>query len=261
MRLWRYGLAVIVAAGVCVAAPAQKGAMPNERQVKPKPNALDPDDIYEKDGKTYKDGSKIWVLEFTFKDPRIITVDIPGRGRKVCWYLWYQVVNRTGEPHTFIPDFELVTLDKQTVHRDQVLPKVQAAIQKLEDPTGFLNIKNSVTISADPIPPSKPNTATKKITGVAIWDDVNPDTTRFDIFVSGLSNGFALTDPILKGGPQEVRRKTLQLSFRRPGDRFYQRSEEIQFMGTPEWIYRGSNVKLPTTTKAKDDKEKPPAKP
>jgi len=37
------------------------------------------------------------VLDFRFKAPRLLTVDIPGRGRKICWYMWYQVVNRTGE--------------------------------------------------------------------------------------------------------------------------------------------------------------------
>ena len=51
----------------------------------------------------------------------------------------------------------MVTNDKHTVHRDQVLPKVQDSILKIEDPTGYLNIKNSVTISAEPIPPSRPN--------------------------------------------------------------------------------------------------------
>src|ERR1700682_938900 len=50
----------------------------NERDVKQQPNGED------------KDG--IWVLDFRFKDPRLITVDIPGRGRRLCWYLWYQVI-------------------------------------------------------------------------------------------------------------------------------------------------------------------------
>src|SRR5262245_55274750 len=204
-RLWRCGLALTAAVGLSWVALAQKEAPrksfppsnPNERDVKPKPNIQDPDEIFEKDGKTYKDNSKIWVLEFKFKDPRLITVDIPGRGRKVCWYLWYQVINKTREAHPFIPDFELVTLDKQTIHHDQVLPKVQEAIAKQEDPTGYLNIKNSVTIAAEPMPGTKPDAAPKPVTGIAIWDDVNPETTRFSIFVSGLSNGWSLTD-----GPQ-----------------------------------------------------------
>jgi len=78
----------------------------NERDVKKQPSPLD--------------NPQIWVLDFRFKDPRLITVDVPGRGKKVIWYMWYQVINNTGEARTFIPDFELVTLDKRTVHHDQV---------------------------------------------------------------------------------------------------------------------------------------------
>jgi hypothetical protein len=258
IRLWQYGLALAALAGLSLTALAQKGPNPNEREVKPRPNVQDPDEIYESDGKTYKDNSKLWVMEFKFKDPRIITVDVPGRGRKVCWYLWYQVINKTRGAHTFIPDFELVTLDKQTVHHDQVLPRVQEAISKLEDPSGYLNIKNSVTIAAEPIPATKPDAAPRPVTGVAIWDDVNPDTTRFRIFVSGLSNGWALTDPVKAGDPPVVRRKTLQLDFKRPGDRYYQHSEEIQFMPPAQWIYRGSKLTIPAlpTSKAKEEKPK-----
>jgi len=257
MRLIRGGLAGTLMVGLTLAALAQQEpttkpfppANPNEREVKPKANVQDPDEIFEKDGKTYKDTSKIWVFEFKFKDPRLITVDVPGRGRKVCWYLWYQVINRTREAHTFIPDFELVTLDKQTIHRDQVLPKVQEAIAKLEDPTGYLNIKNSVTIAKEPIPASRPDAEPKPVTGVAIWDDVNPETTRFSIFVAGLSNGWALTDGAMPGDPPIVRRKTLQLDFKRNADQFYKRSEDIQFMPPSKWIYRGSALDVPALPK------------
>jgi hypothetical protein len=230
-------LALLVCLGGLAIGPA-RAANPNERDVKPQANVLDKDDIASPD-------SKIWALEFHFKDPRVITVDVPGRGRRVCWYLWYQVINRTKEPHTFIPDFELVTLDKNAVHRDQVLPRVQEAVREIEDPTGRLNIKNSVTIAAEPIPPTLPNAAPRPVTGVAIWDDVDPDTNRFSIFVSGLSNGWAITDPIPPDKEPVVRRKTLELNFKRLGDRFYQDSREIQFIEPPQWIYRASHLKLP----------------
>jgi hypothetical protein len=261
MRLWRCGLALVAAAGLSLVAWAQQGVNPNEREAKPKPNVQDPDEIFEKDGKTYKDNGKIWVLEFKFKDPRVITVDIPGRGRKVCWYLWYQVTNKTREPHTFIPDFELVTLDKQTVHHDQVLPRVQEAISKQEDPTGYLNIKNSVTIAAEPIPPTKPDAVPKPVTGVAIWDDVTPSTTRFAIFVSGLSNGWALTDGAQPGDPPIVRRKTLQLNFKRGADPYEAKSESIQFMSPVQWMYRGSKLEVPALPKAKEPPKKETDKP
>ncbi len=213
-------------------------ANPNERAVKPGRNVQDPAEVN-------ADDNKLWVLDFKFKDPRLIKVDVPGRGQKVCWYLWYQVSNHTKQPHTFIPDFELVTHDRDTVHHDQILPKVQDAIRQIEDPTDYYKIKNSVTISAEPIPPSLPNAAPRVVTGVAIWDDVNPDSNSYSIFVAGLSNGWAVTDPITPGGKPVVRRKTLQLDFKRLGDRYLQRSEEIRFQPPAHWIYRGSQLTVP----------------
>jgi hypothetical protein len=251
-----YALALLLAAALLSWAGLAAAGNPNEREVKPQPNVQDTDNIFDKDG-NYNPDSKIWALEFRFKDPRLITVDVPGRGRKVCWYLWYQVINRTKDPHLLIPDFELVTIDKNTIHHDQILPKVQEAIQKVEDPADYLKIKNSVTISAEPIPPSKADANPRAVTGVAIWDDVNPDTTSFSIFVSGLSNGWALTDPIPPDTEPVVRRKTLQLNFKRPGDRFYQDSREIQFVPPAVWVYRGAKLKVPALPNA--GKEAPKA--
>jgi hypothetical protein len=211
---------------------------PNERGAPPLTNVEDKDDIHKPD-------SKIWVLDFKFYDPRLITVDIPGRGRKICWYLRYQVINNTGEPRTFIPDFYIVTPDKPgAVYHDQVVPKVQNAVRQVEDPTGYLDIKNSVTIASKPIPPSRPNAAPIAVTGVAIWDDIDPEANRFSIFVSGLSNGWSLAE-IPPDNKQVVRRKTLQLNFKRLGDRYYQQSGEIRFVPPIEWVYRATNVTVP----------------
>jgi hypothetical protein len=217
---------------------------PNEREVKPERNVQDSDDIFDKDG-NYRADSKVWVLDFKFKDPRLIKVDVPGRGQKVCLYLWYQVINKTREPRTFIPDFELVTHDKNTVHHDQILPRVQEAIRQLEDPTDYFKIRNSVTIAAEPIPPTLPNSVPRAVTGVAIWDDVDPDANYYSIFVAGLSNGWAVTDPIPPDTKPVVRRKTLQLDFRRYGDRYLQKNEEIRFIPPAHWIYRGSSLSVP----------------
>jgi hypothetical protein len=192
------------------------------------------------------DKKNVWVLDFRFKAPRLIKVDIPGRGTRICWYLWYQVINNpppqgsgSREPVTFIPDFELVTQDTDhpAVYHDEILPKVQDAINKIENPSGadYLVAKNSVTIAATPIPASKPDAFPTAITGVAIWDGTSgdpkardakkkdlADSNRYSIFVSGLSNGWVLTDPPngQKNAQPVVRRKTLQLNFKRLGDRF-----------------------------------------
>jgi hypothetical protein len=226
------------------AAWAQVAGRYNEHEAKPQPN------IQDKEG--------IWVMDFRFTAPRMITVDVPGRGRRVCWYLLYRVINNTTEPHVFIPDLELVTIDRPHVSHDQVLPKVQEAIRRIEDPTGRLDIKNSVTIASQPIPPSKPNAAPKAVTGVAIWDDVSPESTHYSIFVSGLSNGWSVDDKDI------VRRKTLQLNFRRLGDKYYQDSREIRFVPPEEWVYRASTLKAPDAVKEPSAKPKaaaPPAPP
>src|SRR5439155_12889906 len=93
----------------------------------------------------------VWALDFRFKDPRLLKVNVPGRGTRICWYMWYQVINRTKEPRLFIPDFELVTTDYPGVYHDDIRPSVQAASKKPEDPTAYHDIKNSVTTGAEPI--------------------------------------------------------------------------------------------------------------
>lgn len=236
-------------------------ANPNERYIKEENPVVEAETAR---------GGKLWVLDFKFKDPRLIKVNIPGRGQTVCWYLWYQVINRTGEPRTFIPDFELVTHDDKStmVYRDQILPSVQEAISRIEDPTGYYKIKNSVTIAAEPIPPSLPKAAPKAVTGVAIWTDPNEplptddeetkrrkekmpklaDSNHYSIFVAGLSNGWSLSDPIPPDTRHVVRRKTLQLVFRRLGDKYLMKSEAIKYQRM-EWVYRPSSLDLKLSPK------------
>lgn len=229
-------LALLTALGLVPGLAVAQRVNPNERAAPRLTNVEDKDDIHKPDG-------KIWVLDFKFYDPRLITVDIPGRGRKICWYLKYQVINNTGEPRWFIPDFVIVTPDKPGgVYHDKVLPKVQEAIRQVEDPTGYLDIKNSVTIASKPIPPSKPNASPHAVSGVAIWDDIDPEANRFSIFVSGLSNGWSLAE-IPPDNKQIVRRKTLQLNFKRLGDRYS--SGEIRFVPPIEWVYRATRVTVP----------------
>ena len=43
-----------------------------------------------------RDNAGIWVLDFAFKPLRIITVEVPGKGRRQVHYLAYRVINRTG---------------------------------------------------------------------------------------------------------------------------------------------------------------------
>ncbi len=250
-RFARRGSLAVLALGV-IALPlvlAQGPYTYNEREVRSHKSALDKEDV--------------WTLDFRFKDPRLITVNVPGRGPRVCWYLWYQVINRTGEPRTFQPDFQLVTLDYPAVYKDEILPCVEDAIRKREDSRGYQDIKNSVSIYERPIPPSKGDDEAfpRAVTGVAIWDGASADpkggdrskkdladSNRFTIFVSGLSNGSVIVDPLVRGKTEApiVRRKTLQLNFKRSGDRYLMDSRQISFVPPAEWIYRASEVPIPS---------------
>ena len=240
---WKYALGlVLLAAGVLglVLSPAQCQNNFNEREIKSQKSSLDKADV--------------WSLDFRFKDPRLIKVNIPARGTRICWYLWYQVINRTAEPRQFIPDFELVTLDHPAAYRDEVIgPAVEDAIKRIEDPTGYQDIKNSVTITKNLIPLSKAEGEAfpRAVTGVAIWDGTAADpkkrdpkvkdlsdATRFTIFIRGLSNGYVLVKPLAEGLPETTRYKTLQLNFQRKGDRLSLDSREISFVPPSEWIYR-----------------------
>src|SRR5262245_40801621 len=243
------GFALLTTVSTCLSTPLCAQSF-NEREVKSQASALDKGDV--------------WAFDFRFKDPRLIKVNVPGRGTRIFMYMWYQVVNRTGEPRRFVPDFELVTLDNPGVHPDELLPTVEEAIRKVEDPTGYQEIKNSVTIGKNPIPLSKPadEAFPRAITGVAIWDAsiADPkkrdpkgkdlgDTGRFSIFIRGLSNGFVLVDSPTPGGQPITRYKTLQLNFRRQGDRLSTDSRDIRFVGPAEWIYRAAGQKAPEEMK------------
>jgi hypothetical protein len=240
---------------------------PNEKEIKPAPNIQDQDESHDKDGKP-KPGSKLWVLDFKIKPIRSIKVNVPGRGEQICYYLWYQVVNKTAEAHTFVPDFELVTQDTRMAYRDEILPRVQDAISQLEDPAGVLDMKNSVTITREPISISRPLALPKPITGVAIWTDPNEplpddsdevkkekmarpkmtDSNFFSIYVAGLSNGWAETQAVGGDAGTVVRRKTLQLKFRRIGEGALRRDEDLRYVGH-EWMYRASTLTIPKEEK------------
>src|ERR1043166_657574 len=216
----------------------------NEREVKSQKSELDTEGV--------------WAMDFRFKDRRMIVVDYPGRGKRVFWYLWYQVINRDAgkKPQLISPQFEIVTLDNPAVYRDEVLPAVVDAIRKVEDPTGYQNIKNSVSISERAIPVSLPPEEAFPIavTGVAVWDataadpkkrDPNAkdlsDTASFSIFIGGISSGSVQVDAPAPGLPPIRQYKTLQLNFRRKGDRASTDPRDIEFIGPARWIYRASS--------------------
>src|SRR5262249_18328235 len=90
-------LGVALLAGFATLATGQVRKNPNEVYVEPGVNVEDA---------FIKKTGDFWVLDFKFKSPRLITVNIPGKGERIVWYMWYQVINYSSEPRTFVPDFE-----------------------------------------------------------------------------------------------------------------------------------------------------------
>jgi hypothetical protein len=180
-----------------------------------------------------RDKEGIWVLDFAFKSLRIKTVDIPGKGRRLVYYLYYKVSNRTGKPRIFIPEFVMVN-EAGEKFEDNVIPQAVPLIQAREDATipllGAVNIMGM-------IPPSTKPDVDEAVYGVATWDKWDPKADRFSIYVRGLSDGYKeVASP--SGGKPTVKYKTLRIDFIRRGDERHVHEKEI-FLNDPpfEWVY------------------------
>lgn len=246
-------IGMIAALGEFPAAAQDDFKQPGERKVDPAKLPLDREDV--------------WTLNFRYKPPRIVTVDgFDAQGnpkRQIAWYMWFQVYNRSGEPVTFIPEFELVTTDLNTTHLDEPQPYIFEQIKKFEDrtitkemPDGVLKLKTTIEISRRPIEASKPDAFPRLVSGLAIWTDMAeraPKTNKFSVYVTGLSNGVAVEEskPLPPNNEvlKLVKKKTLRINFIRPTDDAKQQIIDIQpdeEAGPAEtWIYRTSTTLKP----------------
>ncbi len=174
----------------------------------------------------------IWVLDFAFKPVRIMTIEVPGKGRRQIHYMYYQVVNHTGKPRMFVPQFSLVPDTGERVE-DTVIPKAIDLIQTREDPT--IKLLGAVNIMGV-IPPSTKPGIDDAVFGVAIWDNVNPNADKFSVYVRGLSDGYKKVDGA--DGKPVTKYKTLRIDFIRRGDQFQLKEKEIQLLDPAfEWVY------------------------
>ncbi len=234
-RLWERDLLVDqraemigyqICVGIVLAVVSQPKAPGVEKVLRPKLTLVEQAEAERKHLDT-------WIIsEIHFVHPRLIMVDVPGKGRQVLWYMVYRVTNRDKKPRYIMPQFLLVD-DKGRVYKDVIIPKAQRAIQLREYP--MQPLLNSVTITGPLEPSSEEGVANSKY-GVATWEGVKPDFQSFSIFVVGLSNAYKrMPDP--KTGKEAVLRKTLQLKFLRPGDEYHLTEREIRYEGF-EWVYR-----------------------
>ena len=106
---------------------------------------------------------------------------------------------------------------------------------------------NSVEIAEKPIQLST-DTVDNAVWGVATWEDIDPKTVWFSVYVQGLTNAYKIETVTEKDaeGKETKRwqylRKTLVLNFWRPGDAHFETDREIRF-GQPDklehfWEYK-----------------------
>ncbi|MBT4692598.1 MAG: LysM peptidoglycan-binding domain-containing protein [Planctomycetaceae bacterium] len=195
----------------------------------------------------------IWGLEFTFKPFRMIEVDLPQASgkmqRKTLWYMVYRVrylgeevhfeeqrealndgdryvrfrnTKKDAEFRYFMPYFTLRSHTYAKEYLDRIIPAATddiAAVEKVGAP-----ILNSVEMANTKLKREDAETG-KGVWGVVVWEDVDPRTNFFSIYIQGLTNAYHYNDTaseISKGDPiaagRELEVKTLQLNFYRPGD-------------------------------------------
>lgn len=206
----------------------------------------------------------IWNLEFAFKPLRLVQVDIPQPSgkmqQKLIWYMVYRVKNngrhltpvpqkddfghttyttgtadevlnytaaRSGVIH-FFPSFVFRSLDLNKEYLDRVIPVALPVIQERE--MRGAKLYNTVEITKVEIPVSTADND-RSVWGVVTWEDVDPRTKFFAIFVQGLTNAYRLG--ATTQGVVHLQ-KTLQLNFWRPGDPFNLREDEIRY-GIPAY--------------------------
>ena len=192
----------------------------------------------------------IWCLEFAFKPPRFIDVDVPTTElrmqRKRLWYLVYRVRNTGGRrtaidpqdptqrkvenfetPVRFLPHFVLESTEGLAEHEgetayrgylDRVVPTAMDPIRRRERPPG--DLYDSASMAGSDIAPGEERW------GVAIWEDVDPRIDFFTITVRGLTNAIRWRERAgaqfrrdgTPGSQMEHALECLRLDFWRPGD-------------------------------------------
>jgi len=218
----------------------------------------------------------IWCLEFAFKPPRLIDVDVPASElrlqRKRVWYLVYRVRNTGGRrtvidkddptkrtvetfetPVRFLPHFVLESreglteAEGETAYRsylDRVVPSAMGPIRRREDPARELF--DSANMAASDIPPGGERW------GVAIWEDIDPRINFFTIAVRGLTNairwrpqaGATFAGNLPPAAEMDHAVESLQLNFWRPGDDRDEVEEEMHvgYVGMLERMTLGGKL-------------------
>ncbi len=148
----------------------------------------------------------------------------------------------------FFPLFVLESHQLATpkAYVDHLIPVAVPEIQRREDPNRKL--LNTVQMAQTTIPLST-DRIDRSVWGVVTWEDIDPRTDFFSIYVQGLTNAYRWEDNPDAIGPdtppatgRKFVQRTLKLNFWRPGDEFAENEREIRY-GVPgeldyEWVWR-----------------------
>lgn len=140
------------------------------------------------------------------------------------------MADENGEPVRFVPTFLFYSRDTGKAYLDRVLPTAEAVVRRREDPARKL--LNSVQITGD-IPASGKDDD-KSVWGYVTWEDVDPRTDFFSIYIQGLTNAYTWKD--MPDGSKWYARKTLRLDFWRPSDEFIEDEQAIRYLRST-WVF------------------------
>lgn len=193
----------------------------------------------------------IWQIEFSFKPVRMLRTD----DGKLIWYLLYKVRNNGGHfkptakeddtgntiyeitrvdfPVRFYPVFVLVGHDYKQTYTDRIASGVIQQIHAAEIRDPNVPLLGSVEMGSQLLTLSGAE-IDRGVWGVAMWENVDPRTDFFSVYVQGLSNAYRWEeDPREKDAAAQLTFKTLQLNFWRPGDTVREQDDRIRY-GMPK---------------------------
>jgi hypothetical protein len=137
-------------------------------------------------------------------------------------YVRFRNTKKDAEFRYFMPYFTLRSHAFGKEYLDRIIPAATddiEAVEKVGAP-----ILNSIEMANTKLMREDAETG-KGVWGVVVWEDVDPRTNFFSLYIQGLTNAYhyndtaaelSKSDPIASGREFEV--KTLQLNFYRPGD-------------------------------------------
>jgi hypothetical protein len=182
----------------------------------------------------------VWQLEVELHgEPQQVLVTMPGEDQpQRFWYLLYSVYNNTGNDVDFYPQFDLFT-DTFKLYRAGVKSRqvVFEAIRQAYAKT--IPLLESEDMITGRILQGQDNARDS----VAIFEEFDPNATSVKIFMAGFSNETVRIDAPSEiggdiNGPRSLLlRKSLQLSYQVPGDRFNPGNRVMLYRGR-QWIMR-----------------------